>query len=249
MKVIFLHHSSFLVELAQTILIFDYIAGDRVNGFTFTGTIPKLDESKEIYLFASHKHRDHFDMDNLKLADLYPNIHFVFSKDCKMSRNFLLKHGSPESVVQKITYTAPDKEYQLGNMKVRTLLSTDEGCAFCVQAEGISIYHAGDLNWWYWEGVGDLINGKMERAFKRQMRKIENEHFRFAFVPLDPRQEKDAFKGFGYFMQHIDADHVFPMHMWQDYSLIQEYKKRTDNDYFLSRIVDITKENEIFLFD
>lgn len=249
MKVIFLHHSSFLVELAHTILIFDYIAGDRVNGFAFTGTIPKLDESKEIYLFASHKHRDHFDMDNLKLANQYPNIHFVFSKDCKMSRNFLLKHGYPESIMEKITYTAPDKEYQLGNIIVRTLLSTDEGCAFCVQAEGISIYHAGDLNWWHWEGVGDLINGKMERAFKRQMRKIENEHFRFAFVPLDPRQEKDAFKGFGYFMQHIDADHVFPMHMWQDYSMIQEYKKRTDNDYFLSRIVDITKENEIFLFD
>ena len=50
-------------------------------------------------------------------------------------------------------------------------------------------------------------------------------------------------------MQHIEADHVFPMHMWQDYSMIQAYKKRTDNDYFLSRIVDITKENEVFEFD
>ena len=49
-------------------------------------------------------------------------------------------------------------------------------------------------------------------------------------------------------MQHIDADHVFPMHMWQDYSLIETYKKRTDNDYFLSRIVTVTKENEVFQF-
>ncbi len=249
MKVTFLHHSSFLVELERTILLFDYFAGDRVEGFSFGGKIPKLDESKEFYVFASHKHKDHFDMDNLKLADQYPNVYFIFSKDCKMSRNFLTKHGYPQSVMDKITYTAPDKEYKVGSISIRTLLSTDAGCAFCVEAEGVSIYHAGDLHWWHWEGVGDLINGRMERMFKRQMRKIENEHFRFAFVPLDPRQGKDTYKGFGYFMKHIDADHVFPMHMWQDYSMIQEYKKRTDNDYFLGRIVDITRENESFLFD
>ncbi|KAI4448068.1 hypothetical protein C823_002587 [Eubacterium plexicaudatum ASF492] len=248
MKVTFLHHSSFLVELEHTILLFDYFAGDRVNGFCFTGAIPPLDSEKDFYVFASHKHQDHFDMDNLKLAEQYKNVRFVFSKDCKMTRNFLKKHGYPQEITEKITYTAPEKTYEIGTMKVRTLTSTDEGVAFCVQAEGKHIYHAGDLNWWHWEGVGDLINGRMERSFKREMRKIENEHFDLAFVLLDPRQENDAWKGFGYFMRHIDADHVFPMHMWQNYAMIEQYKKRTDNDYFLSRIVTITKENETFDF-
>ncbi|MCI8891298.1 MAG: MBL fold metallo-hydrolase [Eubacterium sp.] len=248
MKVTFLHHSSFLVELEHTYLLFDYFAGSRVNGFHFTGTIPKLASGKELYVFASHKHHDHFDMDTLKLADQYPNVHFIFSKDCKMSRNFLKKHGYPDLITEKITYTAPEKKYEVGSIKVRTLTSTDAGVAFSVTAEDQQIYHAGDLNWWHWEGVGDLINGRMERMFKREMRKIADEHFHLAFVLLDPRQGKDAFKGFGYFMQNIDADHVFPMHMWQDYSLIEAYKKRTDNDYFLSRIVDISKENEVFEF-
>lgn len=248
MKVIFLHHSSFLVELEHTILLFDYFAGDRLNGFHFTGTIPQLDPQKEFYVFASHKHQDHFDMDNLKLAGQYPMVRFLFSKDCKMSRNFLAKHGYAPDVADRITYMAPEKTYEVGGIKVRTLTSTDAGVAFCVKAEDKHIYHAGDLNWWYWEGVGDLINGRMERGFKREMRKIEREHFHLAFVLLDSRQEQDAFKGFGYFMQHIDADHVFPMHMWQDYSLIETYKKRTDNDYFLSRIVTVTKENEVFQF-
>ncbi len=248
MKVTFLHHSSFLVELEHTILLFDYFAGDRVNGYHFTGVIPQLDREKDFYVFASHKHRDHFDMDNLKLAEQYPRVQFVFSKDCKMTHNFLNKHGYPQEITEKITYTAPEKTYEIGTIKVRTLTSTDEGVAFCVQAENKNIYHAGDLNWWHWEGVGDLINGRMERSFKREMRKIENEHFDLAFILLDPRQESDAWKGFGYFMRNIDADHVFPMHMWQDYSLIEAYKKRTDNDYFLSRIVTITKENETFVF-
>lgn len=248
MKVTFLHHSSFLVELEHTILLFDYFAGDRVNGFHFTGTIPRLDTEKDFYVFASHKHRDHFDMDNLKLAEQYPNIRFLFSKDCKMTRNFLKKHGYPQEITQKIMYLAPEKTYEAGNIKIRTLRSTDEGVAFCIQAEDKHIYHAGDLNWWYWEGAGDLINGRMERGFKREMRRIENEHFDLAFVLLDPRQESDAFKGFGYFMRNVDADHVFPMHMWQNYSFIETFKKRTDNDYFLSRIVTITKENETFDF-
>ena len=248
MKVTFLHHSSFLVELEHTYLLFDYFAGSRVNGFHFTGTIPKLASEKELYVFASHKHHDHFDLDTLKLADQYPNVHFIFSKDCKMSRNFLKKHGYPDSITEKITYTAPEKKYEVGSIKIHTLTSTDAGVAFSVTAEGRQIYHAGDLHWWHWEGAGDLINGRMERTFKREMRKIADEHFHLAFVLLDPRQGKDAFKGFGYFMQNIDADHVFPMHMWQDYSLIEAYKKRTDNDYFLSRIVDIAKENEALEF-
>lgn len=248
MKVTFLHHSSFLVEFEHTILLFDYFGGSRINGYHFTGTIPQLDTGKDFYVFASHKHHDHFDMDNLKLAAQYPNIHFVFSKDCKMSRNFLKKHGYDEAVINKITYAAAEKEYELGGMKIRTLASTDAGAAFCVETEGRNIYHAGDLNWWYWEGAGDLINGRMERSFKRQMRRLEHTHFQLAFVPLDTRQGKDAFKGFSYFLQNVDADHVFPMHMWQDYSLIAQYKSRTDNDYFLSRIVDITKENEVFEF-
>lgn len=248
MKVIFLHHSSFLVELDFHYLLFDYFAGDRVNGFRFTGVIPELKPEKPLFVFASHKHRDHFDMDNLKLVQAYPNVKFIFSKDCKMSRNFLKKHGYDESIQKKITYVAAERTYKVDRIEVQTLLSTDEGVAFVVKAEEKCIYHAGDLNWWYWEGAGDLVNGRSERGFKRALRKIESEHFQLAFVPLDSRQGADAFKGFGYFMKTIDADHVFPMHMWQDYSLITRFKSRTDNDYFLSRIVDITKENEVFSF-
>lgn len=248
MKVIFLHHSSFLVELERYVFIFDYFGGDRVNGFHFTGVLPQLDADKQILVFASHKHQDHFDMDNLRLADEYPDVRFVFSKDCKMTHNFLEKHGFDRTVADRITYVAPDRTYEVGGAEIRTLASTDAGVAFCVRAEDRLIYHAGDLNWWYWDGVGEIINGRMEKGFKRAMRQIENLHFNLAFVPLDPRLGSDAFKGFHYFMRHIDADHVFPMHMWQDYSLIAKYQSRTDNDYFLSRIVKIDRENQVFDF-
>ena len=41
MQVIFIHHSCFLVEVDEKVLIFDWFAGDRVNGYTFRGQIPE----------------------------------------------------------------------------------------------------------------------------------------------------------------------------------------------------------------
>lgn len=246
MKVTFLHHSSFLVELEHTYLLFDYFAGSRVNGFHFTGTIPKLASGKELYVFASHKHHDHFDMDTLKLADQYPNVHFIFSKDCKMSRNFLKKHGYPDLITEKITYTAPEKKYEVGSIKVRTLTSTDAGVAFSVTAEDQQIYHAGDLNWWHWEGEEELFNQYQEKTYKRQIDKLKGRRIDLAFVVVDQRLSQAVFWGLDYFMEHVDAGLVVPMHLWQDYSLIAACKEREAAAGFRERIFDVKGENQVF---
>ena len=49
MQIIFLHHSSFLVEVDDKVLIFDYFDGDKVNGFTFTGKVPEYEPDTKIY--------------------------------------------------------------------------------------------------------------------------------------------------------------------------------------------------------
>ena len=63
MQVIFIHHSCFLVEVDEKVLIFDWFAGDRIKGYTFCGVIPEYEPDTPVYVFASHKHQDHFDMD------------------------------------------------------------------------------------------------------------------------------------------------------------------------------------------
>ena len=50
MQVIFIHHSCFLVEVDEKVLIFDWFAGDRVNGYTFRGQIPEQATNTEIIL-------------------------------------------------------------------------------------------------------------------------------------------------------------------------------------------------------
>ena len=50
MKVTFIYHSAFLVELERCSLLFDWYGGD----------LPKIDRTKPLYVFASHHHGDHY---------------------------------------------------------------------------------------------------------------------------------------------------------------------------------------------
>ncbi len=247
-KVTFIHHSSFAVEFDEKILIFDYFDPARMTEYHFTGHLPDL-TGKKVYFFASHKHRDHFDMDILHVMEREPYVRYILSKDTKMSANFLKKHGiSPEKAKECVTYMSPVSDLELDDLKIHTLRSTDEGVAFVVETENRTIYHAGDLHWWQWEGVGDLINGKVEREYKHQIRYLEGKLVNYAFVVLDPRLQADQFLGLDYFMKKVMADHVFPMHTWQQFDLIQQYKARSDNKSFTDRIVDITEENQVFSY-
>lgn len=56
-----------------------------------------------------------------------------------------------------------------------------------MNVRGVSIFHAGDLNDWKMEHVGELINGKQERTFRHEIRKLADKPVNFAFVPMDPR--------------------------------------------------------------
>lgn len=172
MQIIFIHHSCFLVELDDKVLIFDYFDGDKVEGMHFTGKLPSYEPDTKIYMFASHSHKDHYDMDILRLTGKYPNIHYVFSKDIRISPHFLSKHGIDPAVRDRVTFVSPDNTYHVDDLDIMTLRSTDAGVAFYVASNGVSLFHAGDLNDWEWDGAGDLINGRVRRAFRHEIKKL-----------------------------------------------------------------------------
>ncbi len=246
MIVTFVHHSCFVVETEERTLVFDYFENGKVKGFEFTGVLPEFRKEKPVYVFASHAHQDHFDLAVFTWADKYEHIRYIFSKDIKLSDRYLERNGISSKVKEKITFVNFYKSYAIDDMEVKTLHSTDQGVAFLVCVEGKTIYHAGDLNLWKWEGAGDLVNGKEARAYKREIGKLSDEEIDVAFVPLDSRQGKFALEGMLYFMEHVDAKVIFPMHMWQDYSLIEKFKSKTANGAFAGRLVDISGENEAY---
>lgn len=199
MQIIFIHHSCFLVELDDKVLIFDYFDGDKVEGMHFTGKLPSYEPDTKIYMFASHSHKDHYDMDILRLADKYLNIHYIFSKDIRISPHFLSKHGIDPAVRDRVTFVSPDNTYHVDDLDIMTLRSTDAGVAFYVISNGVSLFHAGDLNDWEWDGAGDLINGRVRRAFRHEIKKLSEKPINVAFFPMDPKLMEYQFKGFDFF--------------------------------------------------
>lgn len=247
MQVIFIHHSCFLVEVDDKVLIFDYFDGDKVNGYTFTGKIPDYEPDTKIYMFASHCHKDHYDMDVLRWADKYPNIKYIFSKDIRIAPHFLEKHGIDPKVRERVTFVTADHKYQVDDLHIRTFRSTDAGVAFYVETNKATFFHAGDLANWKWDGAGDLTNGVQERNYKFQIRQVAKLPINLAFVPMDPRLGPYMYDGFDYFLKETDADLLFPMHMWQNYEGIALYKRKITNSGMADRVMDISRENQVFL--
>ena len=132
------------------------------------------------------------------------------------------------------------------NIEIISLKSTDAGVAFVVKAEGRSIYHAGDLNWWHWEGEPYPFNENMEKDYKKEIDRIHGMHFDAAFVPLDPRLGKAYGWGMDYFLENTRADKVFPMHMWEKYEWIGAYKKTLEGHRHAKQIVDIEEPGQEF---
>jgi len=255
MDITYIHHSCFSVEMEDVVFVFDY----------YKGNLPAFDTKKHIFVFASHKHSDHFDLKIFDLAKEYPHISFILSNDIKMNDTYMNRKNIPVKVRSNIFYIGKnvnssypitiDSNLHIKNgdisenpafIKVETLKSTDAGVAFIVSHNDKVIYHAGDLNWWSWQGETAEEYHSMTDSFQKEMEHIKDREFDAAFVPLDPRQEERFFWGFDYFMKNTNTKRVFPMHFWMDYSIISKLKEMDIVKDYVDKVITITEEGQKF---
>lgn len=247
MKITYIHHSTFCVEIDEKVFVFDYYAGKGLPSCEYHGKMPEYPENMPIYVFSSHSHRDHFDAEVLQWSRRYSNIQFVFAREVKKKLwNSMLKRlGFGEEIKEKITYVRPGEKYEFEDVKVETLFSTDSGVAFLVTVSGRTIYHAGDLNWWRWEGETESFNRSQELNYKKQIDSLRDRQIDVSFVVVDPRLEQNKFLGIDYFMQQVERGYVIPMHLWKQYDLIKEYRKQIKDEQSRERILLFEKENQV----
>lgn len=234
MKITYIHHSGFLVEQEQVLLLFDYVGGP----------LPALDPDKALVVFVSHRHGDHFSQEIFDLAAAHPRTRFVMSDD-------IWQNKVPEHLGCWTEFVDPGRVKELtegSGLQVTAFKSTDEGVAFIVESEGRTIYHAGDLNDWKWSGESKAWNNNMSANYKRELEKIRDAGFRpdVAMVPLDSRQEEWFYLGLDEYMQTVGAGYVFPMHFWEDYSVIERLKALPCSESYRDRVADIREEGQTF---
>ena len=114
----------------------------------------------------------------------------------------------------------------LPGVRVETLTSTDEGVAFLVTAEERTVFHAGDLNWWHWEGEDADWNREMALHFREFTAPLRGRRLDLAFLPLDPRLGEAGFWGPKAFLDLADIGCVVPMHQWGQGSFTERFLEK-----------------------
>ena len=233
MKITYIHHSSFPVELEHVSMLFDYYAGQ----------LPEIRKDRPLVVFASHFHGDHFAPVIFDLAKDREDVNYVLSKD-------ISKKKVPDNLIGRVTFVKAGEKLTLytegrkAGLEIETFKSTDEGVAFWITCEGSTIYHAGDLNNWWWEGEDKAWNHNMAANYAHEMEKMEGRTVDAAFVPLDPRLEQWFYLGMKEFMEKVDAKAVIPMHFWKDYSIIEKMRQHPSSEGWRERLVEIHREGE-----
>lgn len=227
MKVTFIHHSSFFLEQEKACFLFDY----------WKGTLPEV-ISKPLFIFVSHGHKDHFNPVIFDYGRKWKDVSFIISND--IDAKFI-----PSDFINNVTMVKADEKYIVSSggvdISFSTLNSTDIGVAYLIDSLGKKIFFAGDLHLWIWreDEEEDRI---MKYAFEKEIEKIRGLKIDVAFLPLDPRQEKDAFLGLDYIARVVDIKHIYPMHCWQKFSIINKLFLYPCSEPYRNRVSNITKD-------
>lgn len=232
MKITFLYHSAFLVELERCTLLFDW----------YGGTVPDYDRTKPMYVFVSHHHEDHYSPKIFSFLGM-ENVWYVLATCVRLSAR---RKKALEICEDHIFRLSANQKMQLDALQITTFRSTDAGVAFLVQVEGKTFFHAGDLQWWHWEGEPEKWNKDMERDFKKECAKLQGQVVDVAFLVLDPRQEEAFWWGFDWWMRTLDAKMVFPMHSWEDFQITQRLKALPISASYRERIAEIDYPGQTF---
>lgn len=229
MTVTYLHHSSFLAETESACLLFDW----------FSGELPVIGKGKPLYVLASHVHEDHFSRKVFALADTCPKVTFLLSRD-------IPQELVPENCRACTHFLDPHETWQDEILTLETFRSTDEGVAFWCRLDGKQLYHAGDLNHWYWEGEDEQWNRDMTHAYRQEIARMAGRTADAAFLPVDPRLGEWFYLGADDFMKTAGARNLFPMHFWGDFTVCEKLREHPCSESYREKILRISQTGQTF---
>jgi len=214
----YFYHAAFTVSLQKTLLIFSYRQTD----------VPQLEEGQRltdkdfqgfnnILVFVPGATAAHFDKAIFDWKQSFP-ITYILPQDAAKQ--------APRAA--NVRACREGDHFTVGHSEVSVYGSTDQGVSFLVQAEGLNIFHAGDLNLWHWREENSLRDiAKSEGAFYEKVAQIPKNIIDISFFPLDPRQGGFYDAGANHFIMAARPRVFFPMHFGQRLEIANEYARRS----------------------
>lgn len=204
-KISYIFHSGFVFEIESLVLIFDYWKDPA-------GIVAKIvAQDKPCYVFSSHFHEDHFSRDIFlwREGQRKNKITYVLSKD-------ILRHRRAEKQEADL-WLGTGASWQDERIRVEAMPSTDSGVSWVVQTEGLTIFHAGDLNNWYMSEQEEFKAEDLEKEEKAYLGALKTIGKRFTkfdivFFPTDRRIGGEYRRGAVQFIKRFEVGLFVPMH-------------------------------------
>lgn len=229
-KVSFIWHDCFVVETDSVNMVFDYWRDCDGNPEEFPGFLENLSKSKPLLVFISHGHKDHFNPSVFAWANRFENIRYIVSKDVMRRIRHIISptsvYSGPKADSSQVTALRPGESFKSEYIGVHAFPSTDIGNSYLVEADGLRIFHAGDLNAWIWPE--ESTEAELKKAmgdFRACLREIKDYlisdvnsqghsvgRIDFCFFPVDSRIGGDYFTGARLFVHEFNVKRFFPMH-------------------------------------
>lgn len=226
----YLHHSGFTAVVANTLLVFDYWEGEKGElSQAWRLTAEKLERYDRVYVFISHAHPDHMDP-------------AVFTWKCSRPITYIVSYDAP--IGTRGRRIAPGDELALDSLiKVRAFASTDLGVSFLVEAGGVRIFHAGDLNLWHWRQESSLKQIEAaEKAFEEALAPLIGQPVDVGMFPVDPRQGPMFDAGANQFILSVKPKLMIPMHFQGRGEVAADFARRSRTKH--TEVLALTKPGE-----
>ena len=236
MKLIYLYHSGFVIEMTQCTVVIDYFKDS--NDKYLKNSLPSF--KGKLYVLSSHWHPDHYNKDILQWKNIRPDTQYIFSED------ILQKMKLSPNVAK---FLNKGDVWQDENIFVKAFGSTDVGISFLIETEGKKIFHAGDLNNWHWdeESTPEEIQ-EAEQSYLNELETLSAETNRLdlAMFPVDSRLGTNYKRGAEQFVDAIQTGLFVPMHFGSTYrqaNAFQSYAEKAG-----CKFIALTKTGECFQF-
>ena len=218
MEIIYLHHSGFAILANQFTIIIDFFEDSESESCGIVHD-KLLNKNGTMYVLSSHFHADHFNRQVLEWKKQKNDIKYIFSHDIYKRRRI-----EKDAAI----WLKKGEEYADNNIKITAFGSTDVGISFMIEAEGKTLFHAGDLNNWHWMDESPEEEWKRdEQKFLNELKIIKEKYDKVNIVmfPIDPRLGTEYMRGGKQFIDAIQTSTFIPMHFWNDYASANKFQE------------------------
>lgn len=214
-QIIYIYHNCFCLHLGKLTLLFDYPDDCHLTKEMKDIVLSNI-EDRQLYIFYSHSHQDHFNPKIQKLSQYAQKSYFIVSDD--------VPDLYPNSIPDESLIVEPEQTYSYQDIDIETLPSNDLGVAFLLSLQGINLYFGGDLANWLWPNLPEKGKEITESFFQECLDYLKQYHLHIAFSDVDKRLEN--FAGGLQFIKTLQPEVFVPMHTFGHTEWLEDFRRK-----------------------